>query len=154
MPKINISKLRTKGQHVEELNFLAPRRFVRVFIYFIGQQKDENNRTGATETRRSEEGEFFVGKNGLFPLLTSASPRLLFDFPFRFDASYGLKKRPVRNAAEPTFITPALNGARRNRSTRICSNVTFVKSKPRSLTFRQQRCDSLRHRWRLISENR
>ena len=39
-----------------------------------------NNRTGDAETRRSEEGKMFVIENDPFPPLTSASPRLLFDF--------------------------------------------------------------------------
>ncbi len=43
------------------------------------------------ETRRSEEGKIFVGENDPFPPLTSASPRLLFDF-FRFDESLGVRK--------------------------------------------------------------
>jgi hypothetical protein len=56
----------------------------------MGQPKEENNER---ETRRSEEGKILAGKNEPFPPLTSASPRLLFDFS-RFDEPQRLRKDP------------------------------------------------------------
>ena len=54
---------------------LALRRFV--WVQSHGTVKEENNEQ---EARRSEEGKILAGENGSFPPLTSASPRLLFDF--------------------------------------------------------------------------
>ena len=51
----------------------------RVGSNLIGQPK-RKHRTGGAETRRSEEGRMPGGENESFPPLTSASPRLLFDF--------------------------------------------------------------------------
>ena len=42
-----------------------------------------------------------VGENDPFPPLTSASPRLLFDFNSRFDESLGLGKDPPGDCTIP-----------------------------------------------------
>ena len=70
---------------------MALRRFV--WVQSHGTAKRRKQRTGGAETRRSEEGKILAGKNETFPPLTSASPRVLFDFS-RFDEPQRLRKDP------------------------------------------------------------
>jgi hypothetical protein len=64
---------RKKGRKKEEKEAL--RHFVWVQISLDNQRKNIEQ-----EARRSEEGRMPAGENEPFPPLTSASPRLLFDF--------------------------------------------------------------------------
>ena len=74
--------------------------FVWVQIHLDNQRR--KYRTGGAETRRSEEEKMFAHENESFPPLTSASPRLLFDFLLAL-MSPRLEK-PKRNDADPNLI--------------------------------------------------
>jgi hypothetical protein len=90
--------------------FMVLRRFV--WVQSHGTAKRRKQRTGGAETQRSEEGEILAGKNEPFPPLTSASPRLLFDFS-RFDEPQRWRKDPHETPQSLFYSKPvALSAAK------------------------------------------